>query len=62
MYNENFTIVMIPFNEQFISMNLNLDKPLGHEMITVKKSQKMQNQIVFKMVPYNDSTIRYRVI
>lgn len=63
MYNENYTIVMIPFSEKFTSINVVLDRPFPHDdLIAIKDSEKMQNQIVFKIVPYNDSVIRYRVV
>jgi hypothetical protein len=63
MYNENYTIIMIPFSEKFTSINVVLDRPFPtDDLITIKENEKMQNQIVFKIVRFNDSVIHYRVV
>jgi len=66
-YIGKYLIIMTPFSDQFNEMRLNPDvmkynRNFTSNLAIVKESQKMQNQLVFKIIPFELDYISYHVI
>ena len=62
-----YLIIMTPFSDQYNEMRLNPDvmkynRNFTSNLAIVKESHKMQNQLVFKIIPFELDYIGYHVI